>query len=299
MPEHASEAESDDPISDTSTPEQTPPPDPDLLDAEMSAALRRRGGIDWQRTRMTPALYRALLKAQREAKPVGKEGHNTQASYDYALADAMIGEVGRALNVADIVWICANREVEPPAMNLGTEKLWLTATVVTESVCWHHDEKDGLGQLVTIGAMDAIGAASRPNDKASSAAATQLHAYMARDLLHIERVNPPQSDSPDARNDPSDDDLTERGGRVASTRKVTTSSERGPVADFNRERKRAGDTWKVYAELVRQAKGTRPDPEAFQLEHLGHHARTVDDYRELNHRIGEQIAIIRDDASAP
>lgn len=271
--------------SDTQPPTDKGSPDPEPREtATTTPALRARGGIDWARSVVTPGLIRGLLAAQRAVSPVGKEGHNADGDYHYAIADSMIGEGRRALNAGDLVWVCASHET-PGRVDLGPDSDdVVTGAVVTESVVWHVDDDDVIGRLVSVAAVDIVVPSDRQHDRSGKGAETYLQAFIARDLLRIERKLLADPDSPDAR---------DGGDEPRATQRSRTRDPKLTAA-----KRLAGDRWKILAELYKQRDGKVPDPHEWQRAHFGgEDPMTADDHELVAKLISEEIASLKDEAA--
>lgn len=263
-------------------------------DAPPPVTLPRRSAIDWERTRLTPAFVRALAKAQREARTVGKdsrvEAHGETRARNYADGDAMTEEASRVFNANDIAWVTASISREPSEKMYQDEngpKQWVCSVVEMTSILMHappipsdpaiaYESDDRVGMLVTFAEAASIGRSSTPIDKANKAAESYLRLYMARDLAALDRGN--ATDDVNAR---TDDETRERGGQRTGT------------ADFDRvakAKKLAEARWKPLAELLYQRDGKRPNPIEWNWTALGERDPiTAEDWAEVHRLIGVAI----------
>lgn len=283
-----------DPDADPTVP---PEPDPGPAPTESSPAadlevpvsvadvLPRAIAIDWEHTRLTPAFVRALAKAQREARTVGKdskvEAHGETKARKYANADAMVEEATRVLADNGIAWVCASRAFEATEKRFVAEcgpKQWVCSRVVTESVLLHAGEDDQIGQLVTVGETASIGRSSTPIDKADKAAETYLRLYMARDLVGLDRGD--EAVGADDVNQRPDD--VERGADRRAAGASIEAAKRAAIA-----------RWKPLEQLLRARDGRMPDPHGWMVDALGGEPSTAEDWQRLHTIIGEQIDALK------
>ena len=127
--------------------------------------------------RLTPALAAALVKAQRLARPVEKDGANTFHRYKYATAEAMLEEGRNAFNGAALALVSTGWEIIPAAAQ--------TPCLVRVHYMLVHEGGDYVD--VTADAY-SIPEKGRPDDKAVAAALTYNLSYVTRGLLNLPRV---------------------------------------------------------------------------------------------------------------
>jgi hypothetical protein len=138
---------------------------------------------------MPASIASALVKAQREARDVVKDGENKYHRYAYATADAIASEARRALNKSGLALCRVGWSVQKAGDGVPLTVLVTYALV--------HD--DGSSCLLPPAECPVIPEKGRPEDKATAAALTFSAGYVALGLLQIERVN---EHSPDARDEP-------------------------------------------------------------------------------------------------
>jgi hypothetical protein len=129
-------------------------------------------------------LSAALVKAQRAARDVAKDGFNKFHKYEYATSESLIeegkvtlGEQGLALLQLDVVLLMIDRDAE------GKEKYRNKATI--QYVLLHES-----GEMIRF-ARDwpCVETNGRPADKAEGGALTTALGYTYRDLLSLKRVD--------------------------------------------------------------------------------------------------------------
>lgn len=245
--------------------------------------------IDWARSNITPGLVRALVAAQKAVRTVAKggtnEGGERRKAYNYATADAMIGEARQAFGAGELAWVCASRAVEPPTFDLG-ENQWACSLVITESVLLHAGEDaehNGVGMLVLTGECISIGSTARPPDKADKAAETYLRGFIARDLLAIDRGGTPKDEDVDQR---PDDSNTASRGRT-STRTATAADN----AAETEIRDQVAKHCKAITEVAVAEGNPRPSTANIIAEIMGAgwKATTAAEWAELRDKLAERV----------
>jgi hypothetical protein len=152
-----------------------------------------------------------LVKAQRAAKDVEKDGTNAHFKYKYASADAIAAEARAALNGAGLA-LCRIGWTPVPAVlrnewefigDPGDAKApgWMEPWIEPARILVTYAvvaESDGAVWVLDPVSVPVLPEKGRPEDKAEAAALTYSAGYVALGLLQIERVD---QHSPDARDD--------------------------------------------------------------------------------------------------
>ncbi len=137
---------------------------------------------------MPASIAAALVKAQREARDVVKDGVNAYHKYAYATSEDIAQECKRALNANGLALCRVGWSSTQPTEHAPGNVLVRYALV--------HDSGDSW--LLPEASCPVCPEKGRPEDKATAAALTFSAGYVALGLLQIERVD---EHAPDARND--------------------------------------------------------------------------------------------------
>lgn len=139
-------------------------------------------------------LASALLEAQRKAQAVGKDSTNTHQRYQYASAEAIIGEARKALNVSGLVLITLAWRLVSVAANASKD---YSATAYRIDVTYKLLHQTGEWHLFEC-STPVVPGKGRPEDKAEFSALTANLAYFLRGLLLLPRLD---EDAIDQRDD--------------------------------------------------------------------------------------------------
>lgn len=128
-----------------------------------------------------PELAKGLLAAIAHCKPVPKDARNTHHGYGYAAADAIIEEGRAALLAGNCVLLPVSASLNGSERD-GPDRFELVRVFVLM-----HSSGQSAPLQVTWPVVPGNG---RPLDKATAAADTLSLAYLYRDLLAMNRVDP-------------------------------------------------------------------------------------------------------------
>lgn len=137
---------------------------------------------------MPKSIAAALVKAQRDAIDVPKDGFNKFHGYAYSTSEGIAAECKRALNANGLGLCRLGWTTKPPTEHAP-------GSVVVRYRLVH---EGGDSWALPDAECPVIPEKGRPEDKATAAALTFSAGYVALGLLQIERVD---EHAPDARND--------------------------------------------------------------------------------------------------
>lgn len=176
--------------------------------------------IDWGVSRLTPRFLAALAAGQAALKTEDKAAWQDQQRYNYATADAVIGQVRRAFAPQGISLVTSFRQWAPAEFTRVKESSqwidwhvrldWALLFGVADYGAVQPATEDGprelrvageIGLLVGWAQTVAIGSKGRPPDKSLYAARTSLSGYIALGVSALDRAIVPKSDDIDQRDD--------------------------------------------------------------------------------------------------